>query len=223
MPRKFVIIANGELNDLDIARRLAGAADCLICADGGYSHAQRLGLRPDVIIGDLDSLSAEAREALGREGVTMLVHPKEKDETDLELALLYAAGQGSEEIAILGALGGRLDQTLANVLLLLNPAWEDVPLRLVEGRQEVFVIRGGETVTLDGSAGDTVSLIPLMGEAVGVTLEGMGYPLLEATIRVGSTLGVSNVLVSPPGKVSLRKGLLLCLHTGNPQHFHQGG
>jgi thiamine pyrophosphokinase len=208
MPRRFVIFANGELSDLDVARGLASAADGLICADGGYAHAQRLGLRPDAIVGDLDSLDVEAREALAGESVAFLVHPRHKDETDLELALSYAIGQGAEEIVILGALGGRLDQTMANLLLLANPAWKDVPIQVVEGRQKAFIVRGGETVTLAGTAGDTVSLIPLMGDASGVTLEGMEYPLLEDTIRFGSTLGVSNVLVSPPGRIHLRSGLL---------------
>jgi thiamine pyrophosphokinase len=208
MPRRFVVFANGELSDLDAAHRLAGAADSLICADGGYAHAQRLGLRPDAVIGDLDSLDVEMQEALDEEGVAFLVHPRHKDETDLELALGYAVEQGAEEIVILGALGGRLDQMVANLLLLANPAWKDVPIRVVEGRQEAFIIRGGETVTLTEATGNTISLIPLMGDAEGVTLEGMEYPLVESTIRFGSTLGVSNVLVNPPGRIRLRSGLL---------------
>src|SRR5512145_700860 len=113
MPR-CIILANGELPDLLAARSLLRPGDIILAADGGMRHAAALGVRPAAIIGDLDSAAPDWK-ARAEAGTDIVLYPKDKDETDLELALAYAIEQGHQEIVIVGALGGRLDQTLGNL------------------------------------------------------------------------------------------------------------
>jgi len=205
-----VIVANAP--DLDASPYTAQirAADLLIAADGGALPLLRLGLLPRLVIGDLDSLDAASQAALLEQGVELRRFPREKDETDLELALLYAAERGADAIDILGALGGRWDHTLANVALLALPALRGRRARLLADRQELFLVR--DSAAIDGQAGDTLSLLPLTGAAQGVTTRGLLYPLEDATLRYEQARGISNVLLDPPGQVTLRHGLLLVVH-----------
>jgi len=205
-----VIVANAP--DLDAAPYAAmlDAADLLIAADGGALPLLRVGRLPRLVIGDLDSLDAASEAHLIEHGVELRRFPREKDETDLELALLHAVAAGATAIDILGALGGRWDHTLANVALLALPELRTLRARLLADRQELFLVR--DSAALEGRVGDTVSLLPLTPEARGVTTRGLLYPLEEATLRYERARGVSNVLLAPPGWVSLRKGLLLVVH-----------
>jgi thiamine pyrophosphokinase len=205
-----VIIANAP--NLDATPYLAQirAADALIAADGGALPLLRLGLPPQLVIGDLDSLDADSQAALLAQGVELRRYPRAKDQTDLELALLYVAGRGAASIDILGALGGRWDHTLANVALLALPELRGRRVRLLADAQELFLVR--DTAAIEGRAGDTVSLLPLTPEARGVTTRGLLYPLDDATLRYEQARGVSNVLRKPPGQVTLRDGLLLVVH-----------
>jgi thiamine pyrophosphokinase len=205
-----VIFANGDLANGEVAWRYAERADLLIAADGGTSHALALGLVPHVVIGDLDSLHAEQHAQLRSAGTHFVVHPANKDETDLELALLFATEQDANPITVLAALGGRLDQTLANILLLAMPALAGRDVRLVDGPQTAFVVR--DEATIDGKPGDTVSLIPLGGEVHGVTTQGLAYPLTEGILPFGPSLGISNQMNASQAHVKIRSGLLLCVH-----------
>jgi thiamine pyrophosphokinase len=207
---RCVIFANGDPPNPETARRHANHADLLVAADGGAHHALALELVPHVVIGDLDSLDEEQQTRLRSAGTRFFVYPAAKDETDLELALLYAAEQGARTIIVLAALGGRLDQTLANVLLLAMPALVGQDVRLIDGPQTAFVVRGEATIT--GNPGDTVSLLPVGGEARGVTTRGLLYPLQEGTLPFGPALGISNELTSPQAHIRVRDGLLLCVH-----------
>ena len=118
---RAVIFANGLVPELESARRLIQPGDTLLAADGGTHHALALGLVPSVVIGDLDSLTVDDRQRTMEKGVHLLQYPADKNQTDLELALDYAIQQGFREILIIGALGGRLDQTLGNLSLLTDP------------------------------------------------------------------------------------------------------
>jgi thiamine pyrophosphokinase len=207
---RAIVIANGHIGNMEISRVQTWLYDLVICADGGAQHALALGLAPDVVVGDLDSLDGNLRARLEDEGCQVLVHPPRKDETDLELALRYAIDHGVDEILILGALGGRIDQTLANVLLLALPELEGVRTRIVAGDQELFLIRG--QAFIEGQVGDTVSLLSIAGDVTGITAEGLEYPLQHGTLKFGPTLGISNVLTAPVARVQVGQGLLLCVH-----------
>jgi thiamine pyrophosphokinase len=211
---RAIIFANGEFTDSRQARSLLRPDDLVIAADGGTRHALSVGVTPHVIIGDLDSLPLAEQARVEAAGAQVIRFSPRKDETDLELALHHAVREGATEIVILAALGGRLDQTVANLLLLTLPELRELDVRIVEGPQTTFLIHDGRDETrIEGQPGDTVSLIPLGGDAVGVTVEGFEWPLHEDTLRFGPARGVSNVLKAERATVRVRKGLLLCVVT----------
>jgi thiamine pyrophosphokinase len=210
---RAIVIANGHVGNSEASQTQTWPHELIICADGGAQHALALGLTPDVVIGDLDSLDDDFQARLEGDGCQVFVHPIRKDETDLELALRYAIDQEVDEILILGALGGRIDQTLANVLLLALPELEGVKTRIVAGDQEMFLIRG--QALIEGQVGDIVSLLPIAGDVTGITTEGLEYPLQRDALEFGPTLGVSNVLTAPVARVQVERGLLLCVHISN--------
>jgi thiamine pyrophosphokinase len=188
------------------------ASDWILGADGGAAQARAWGLTPDLVVGDLDSLPAEDQAALEDAGIAFVVHPRAKDETDLELALTEAVERGFEEIVVVQALGGRLDHTLANVLLLALPALAGRRVRIVDGGQEAALVRPGEALILEGQHGDLVSLLPLGGDAHGVTAKGLAWALEEATLRFGFSRGVSNEMTGARAQVSVEDGMLLVVH-----------
>ncbi|MBC7250735.1 MAG: thiamine diphosphokinase [Anaerolineae bacterium] len=208
---RAIVVVGGEMRDADSNDALWQQVDLIVAADGGAQHLLRRGLVPHVVIGDMDSLTSAQREHLRQLGCRFLSYPERKDETDAELALLYAVEQGAEEIIVLGALGGRLDHTLANVLLLALPELRGTHVRLVDGQQEMILIR--EQGTIQGEVGDTVSLLPISGNAEGITTRGLEYALDNGTLVFGRTRGVSNVLTAPTAHISVRKGALLCVHS----------
>ena len=210
---RAIIFANGEFPDPSSARDLLCSDDLVIAADGGARHALAAGATPNVIIGDLDSLSLEEQARVEATGSQIIRFSPRKDETDLELALQYAVREGATEIIVLAALGGRLDQTVANLLLLAMPELGGIAVRVVEGAQTAFLVR--DEALVEGQPGDTVSLIPLGGDAVGVTAEGLEWPLHEEALRFGPARGVSNVLTAGQARVRVRQGLLLCVVTRN--------
>jgi thiamine pyrophosphokinase len=171
-----------------------------------------MGLTPDVIVGDLDSLDPNLCSELEAAGVRFVVHPPRKDETDLELALSLAINEGAEEIEILAMLGGRLDQSLANLLLLARPEWASARVRVTEGDQTAWPVRGGQATTIHGARGDLLSLVPLTPQATGVSLEGVEWPLQAATLRFGTTLTISNTLTAATASLKVEDGLVLVIH-----------
>jgi thiamine pyrophosphokinase len=205
----IVIIANGQLADTSLGRDVARRADILVCADGGTRHALAWDLTPDVLIGDMDSLDAAILKGLPA-STRVIRHPAHKDYTDLELALEFAIGEGATEITILGALGGRLDQSLANILLLVAPRFRPASIRILDGPDHLFLARG--PVVLHGTPGDLVSLLPLSPEVTDVTTAGLEYPLHGETLYLGLTRGVSNAMLAHEATITFGAGLLLVCH-----------
>jgi thiamine pyrophosphokinase len=206
-----VIVANAPELDARPFEGLLRSADVLIAADGGGDALARAGVAPHVLVGDLDSIAPAALEWAQAQGAEVQRHAAEKDETDLELALLLAAERGAQRIDVLGALGGRWDHSLANVALLALPELAGRRVRLVGSGQQAFLVR--KRATIEGRAGDTISLLPLAGPAHGVTTAGLRYPLHGATLHFERSRGVSNVLEQPPGSVTVGAGLLLVVQT----------
>lgn len=211
---RALIFANGDLNPgplVDAALAFAPEA-LIVAADGGVCHAEACSLSPRVVIGDMDSLTESDLARCQARGAVLLRYPAAKDETDLELALGYAAARGATWMRVIGASGDRLDQTLGNVLLLTLPALAGRDVRLVAGRQEAWLLPPGEHI-LSGSVGDTLSLIPLGGDAQGVQTDGLVYPLRAEPLLFGPARGMSNVFEGSTARVHLDSGLLLAVHT----------
>ena len=213
-PLKTLIFANGDANDGPMVRRALDAAPdaWVIAADGGARQAAYYGRAVHTLIGDMDSLTPAEVETLAANGADVQRHPEEKDETDLELALLWAAGQGATWIRVIAAIGDRLDQTLSNVYLLALPGLRGLDVRLVAGTQEAWLLYPGEMV-ISGSAGDTLSLLPISGAARGIRTENLYYPLRDETLTFGPARGLSNVLTGDMARVWLEDGVLLAVHT----------
>ncbi|CAN5252088.1 thiamine diphosphokinase [soil metagenome] len=217
---KALIVADGDVNPAH-PLSVAGApsdrpVDLIVAADGGARKAELLGLLPDVVIGDMDSLAPEQLLALEGRGVEIQRHPRAKNESDTELAVLEAVRRGATEVVVLGALGGsRFEHTLANVLLLTLPQLAGREVMLVDGPTTVRVlgVAGPDRLELRGTPGDLVSLLPLTEVVHGVTTTGLTYPLAGETLRQGSARGVSNVFLGPECAVSTTAGRLAVIHT----------
>lgn len=214
---RALLFVNGDQFDQAAVQMFVQPGDFLVAVDGGLRYTTRLGLDPDLLIGDLDSVSAQEIDRVSRAQGRVVRHPVDKDETDLELALLAVLRAGYREIIILGALGGRLDMSLANISLLLLPELAACDVRLEDGIEEVFLIRAGSPgAGISGQVGDRVSLLPWGGPAVGIRTEGLFYPLDGETLFPERTRGISNRMVVDQAKVVLESGLLVCIHTRMP-------
>jgi len=205
-----LIFANGDLEEGDWVRTFLGKSNLVIAANGGSTHLWQLGYLPDVLIGDLDSLPEQVSGWLQEGNVSMIQYPPEKDETDLELALLYAVDQG-QPIQVFAAAGGRLDQTLANIQLLAHPALIDHKIELVTAHERAWLVSAQTEVR--GQVGDAVSLIPLVGNVHMVETRGLKWPLMDELLTFGTARGVSNKMTAELATISIASGRLLCIHT----------
>ena len=208
--QRIIIFANGELPDLNKARALIQQNDYIICADGGTRHALALDLKPDLIIGDMDSAEREQLRKLKVAGVSIELFPHDKNETDLELAINQAIELNPNQIVIVAALGGRLDQTLANILLLTDLRLSQLDIRLDDGIEEIFLCR--EQAQVYGKSGDIVSLIPWGGAVAEVQTMNLKWPLRKETLYPDKTRGISNEMLGESASVSIGSGSLLIVH-----------
>jgi thiamine pyrophosphokinase len=209
---RTIIFANGTLADLKTAQEIINPGNLIIAADGGTLHCLALGITPQVVIGDFDSLDEATLTKLQTQGVKFMRYPAQKNETDLELALQYASEQGSAEILVFGALGvDRWDMTLGNLLLLAHPGLTQTRVVLVDSNQEIFLLHPGQTLVIHGRPGDTVSLVPVQGDASGITTLGLEYPLQEGTLHFGFTRGISNTFLEDTASIHLKHGFLICI------------
>lgn len=207
---RAVIFVNGDLPNLQAVRDRLLPGDYLIAADAGASHILRLGLIPDLLIGDLDSLPPADSQVLDQAGVVRHHYPADKDQTDLELALQAAIKKGYDPIRIVAALGRRLDMTLSNLALLARPSLLDLDIRLDDGQDEVFFIH--RKATIEGSVGDTVSLLAWGDTPAMVRTTGLRWVLNDEPLHPSETRGISNLMLADQAEITVSRGLLLCIH-----------
>jgi thiamine pyrophosphokinase len=208
--KRIIIFANGELPDSTRARALIQKDDYIICADGGTRHALALDLRPDLIIGDMDSAEKTQLQKLKDADVSIELFPHDKNETDLELAINRAIELNAEKIIIIAALGGRLDQTVANITLITDLRLSTLDVRLDDGVEEILLCRN--QVSVHGRHGDTVSLIPWGGAVTEVQTENLKWTLQKETLYPDRTRGISNEMLGESASVSIGSGSLLIVH-----------
>jgi thiamine pyrophosphokinase len=228
--KRGVLVGHGRFRgtpeELDFLRW----ADVVVAADGGARYAWEAGRPADVIVGDWDSLGTDPVE--GSEGFPEYLRacrvisvPREKDETDLELALGEALRLGCTEVVLLGALGGRIDHSLANLQLLVAAAEQGVRASVVEGERRAWLLCAGDfpgregkvgldELELSGRPGDYISLLPVTPVAGEVWTEGLRYPLEGEHLYLGKTRGVSNEFLTERVRVRLGSGMLLVVVPG---------
>jgi thiamine pyrophosphokinase len=207
-----IVVAGG---DAPPAGRAIPAHASVIAADGGLDHVYALGLRIDLLVGDLDSVSASALARARSEGVAIDHHATAKDETDLELALDHVCARGVTRALVLGAGGGRLDHALGNLLLLASDRYASIELDAWIGDATVSVVRVHRRFSL--RAGDVVSLFAVGAPAFGVTTHGLEYPLHHEMLHPGSSRGISNVVLDGPIMVEVADGVLLAVQSPAPE------
>lgn len=198
-----VVVVGGGPGSPVVADLPAGAT--VIAADGGAELARTLGLGVDLVVGDLDSISAET--LAGIEHVER--HAVEKDATDLELALVAALRLEPERVLVLDGGGGRLDHLLGGLLLLAAEAYAGVRVDAQFGAAAVHVVRGERT--LHGEPGELISLMAVHGPAIRVVTNGLVYPLRRETVEPGSSRGISNVFAATEARIALERGVLLAV------------
>lgn len=208
---RAAVLLNGSPDPPGLIRKVVGRADLVVAADGGARHALEAGVVPDLVVGDMDSLGEELALEAERRGASLERHPASKDKMDGHLAVLAASSLGAEAAELLCATGGRIGALFAVPHVLLAAERVGLTATVVAGWGGAFVVEGGSR-SLEGEPQDSVSVFPLSGPATGVTLEGLVYPLEEALLEPGDTLGFHNEMAGREARVSVRSGVLLVIH-----------
>lgn len=208
---KCVIIANGDLEYSEKIIGIIREAGLILCADGGARHLKALHILPHAIIGDFDSVLPGDKLYFEEKNIKIVSHPSRKNETDTELCISWALLNHATDITLLGATGTRLDHTLANVFLLKKLAGLSIPARIIDKHNTIHIVTG--QIELKGRPGDLLSLLPITKRAAGITIKGLEYPLVDATLEMGSSLGISNVFKGTAASVSVREGALVVIQS----------
>lgn len=209
---KCIIVSNGNISDYCFCKNIIETADYIICADGGARHLVNMKVVPDVIIGDLDSIKEEVREFFLKAEVKFHKFPPNKDATDTELSVDFALSHSPSEIIFLGALGSRMDHSLANISLLKKLLNNGVTGKIVNENNEIHILNDRfNEIVICGEEGDYLSLMPLSEKVNGINLHGLKYPLTDAEIPFGSSLGISNEFKATEATVGIKEGLLLVI------------
>lgn len=213
-----VLIVGSAPADAALLALRAASAGAVICADGGADAALAAGLRPDLVVGDMDSITPSLHRQLAADGVRLVQHPPEKDQTDMELAIEHALLYAPTRLTILGALGGaRLDHTVGNLLLLAQPSLRELDVRMETATSEALAIWRERDIA--GATGEYVSLMPLTPRVEGIHTTGLRYPLHGEALAQGFARGVSNELTAERATITVASGCLLVIH----EHVRAGG
>ena len=213
-----ILIATGGSCTVTPAFRSAlmdWAPDRIIAADSGLRHLYAMDMKPDLLLGDMDSIAPEILERSWKDGLVPRVFPTHKDETDTEIALSIAREIAGEDavIRVIGAAGDRVDHTYAN-LHLMNRYYRQV--EFWDGRARLWILHGPAVDTVEkpnwfsGKKTAYVSLLPFGTPVQSVTLTGFEYPLNRYNMDVNAVIGTSNQLTGTQGRISFEAGSLLC-------------
>ena len=194
---------------MEVLKKIKEKSDILICADGGAKHLYKAGLMPNVIVGDLDSIDKETLEYYNKLKVQFYKFPSEKDKTDTEIAIDYAIEKNVSEIILLGVTGTRLDHTIGNIMLLFRLLNQNIKARIVDEHNEIYITDGD--LKLEKEDGVFVSIIPIYKDAKEVTLKGFKYETNKLEFKLGTTIGISNEIISEYGNINIKDGTCLVI------------
>lgn len=212
---RYIIISGGHIDDAFALEWLEkNKYDCMIAADAGMDFLYRNHFIPDIIVGDFDSAkSAGIQYFRGLNDVQIIKLNPVKDDTDTEFAIREAIRRGASEITLLGATGTRLDHVLANIYLLGIGLENNVDIQIVDEHNRIRMIDSCFELEKSKQFGTYVSVLPVKGDAKGITLEGMKYPLDHADVSCFSSLGVSNEIVDDVAQIQIEQGILLVIES----------
>lgn len=206
---RVLIIGNGNIANTRIIQNILKPDDVILCCDGGSKYLFEEGIIPHYIIGDLDSSIPQIIQFFETKGVIFKKFNRKKDETDMELCIDFAISLGASQIIILGGIGTRLDHTLTNINLLIKAENSNVKATIIDDNNEINII--SSSIQINGKKGDLISLIPISTTVNGISTSGLEYPLTNATMTIGKSLGVSNVLEDIKANISIKDGYLLVI------------
>ncbi|MHB1129949.1 MAG: thiamine diphosphokinase [Ilumatobacteraceae bacterium] len=205
-----IVVIGGNPSVSAVAHALP-AYDFVVAADSGLHDAHALGLNVNAIIGDMDSVDEKLLADAETAGAIIKRAPRDKDATDTELALLYAAEHGAQHIVVVTGGGGRLDHQLGVLNVLFHPKLAAINVEMFWDTAHVLALRGPGTAILHGRRGEVVGLLPIGADASGITTDGLTWSLTNETIPAYSTRGVSNELIDTEARISLTLGHLLII------------
>jgi len=200
---RAVIISGGDILDYAYIHAQIRETDTIICADSGFDHAVKMGIKPDIVVGDFDSISGDIPADVAR-----LQYPARKDLTDTEIAIEHARGLGFRDFLLLGAVGSRIDHSLTNILLLTDFLRRGENAAIINENNKVMITNS--QMHLSEPVGSIVSLVPLT-DCRGVTTVGLEYVLDDADMTVGKGLGVSNIMAQSTAGITVASGTLLII------------
>jgi len=204
---KAVLVCNGTVSDYNSIKKFISNSDYIISVDGGAGHLRKMGIRPNILIGDFDSADSEDLKFFIDQDIEVFKFKIEKDKTDSELAIEKALEIGADELLFIGAIGSRVDHSFANILLLKKLLDIGVKACVADENNQIYMFN--TTFTLQKVDGYKLSLIPISEMVTGVTTKGLKYKLDDATITFGTTWGVSNEFLDDSVTVTIEDGILL--------------
>ena len=206
------LVLNGHIDDYDHIRKVIkdNIYELIRAVDGGANHLYKMGIVPNYILGDLDSIDNDVRSYYENSNVVFKKFPSKKDETDSQLAVLLVEEVGLLGIDIYAGLGGRIDHELANIQLLYYILDRGMYPRIISDKEEIYILKDDE-MNLKGNIGDIVSIIPIRGDVRGLTLTNMEYSVDELDLKYSVTRGISNVMNSEDVFINVRDGCILVI------------
>ena len=210
---KVLIISGGELGDIDYTKEhIKGNAlawDLVICADGGARHLEKLGIIPDLLVGDFDSIDPLLLERYREAGIKVQSYPKEKDWTDTQIAVDIAIERDADDVWIIGALGSRWDHSYANIMLLYRLEQRGIRAKILHSNNTIEMSM--DILEIQGVVGQTVSLLPFSQDVLIKSTQGLAYPLNNAVLTLDYPIGISNVLIEEQATIKVGEGWVIAI------------
>lgn len=204
---KALIVLNGNIIDLKRLKKLGQEYDFILSADGGTDHCIKSSLIPDLVIGDLDSISKDTLDIILKNDIPIKKFPIKKDETDAELSIDYLIKKGAKYVTLIGAIGSRMDHTLANIYLLTKLNKNGLKGKIVGKNNTIYLV--DNELILTKKEGFFVSIIPITHKGITTSLKGFEYELEKVKIEFGSTHGISNRIAGEKGYITIHEGQCL--------------